>query len=61
MDLSPSQAAVRVTRVGDSFELRLPKLLLVVRDSDLDRGWATLRRRAAAIGDWVRELDLPRS
>ncbi len=58
MIFSTPQAIVRVTRAGNVFELRLPELLLVVRDRDIDRAWITLQRRAAAICGWATELGL---
>lgn len=55
---SPLAGPVRVTKFGDTFELDLPELLLVVRDRDLGRAWATLQRRAESVQGWAAALGL---
>lgn len=50
--------AVQVRTVGDSFELSIPALMLIVRDRNLDRAWQKLSQRANAVRAWATELGL---
>jgi hypothetical protein len=58
MESGSPDHVVHVTRRGNTFELSIPELLLVVRDRDIAAAWIKLQRRAELVRSWASELDL---
>lgn len=58
METGSTGHVVHVTRRGDSFELSIPELLLIVRERDIAAAWITLQRRAGLVRSWASELDM---
>lgn len=56
-DVPPApRYAILVTQRGDSYELRIPELLLTVKATDLADGHERLRRREREIVEQARRL-----